>query len=725
MATPSILRRIGDTAKTKLKEYSPLPDSSDLAGLKAVQDNVNQEAGARHAAPTSPPAAEVMPQDRINAGRHYGDRPGEKLYSPAELKEMTHPLGSLPTYDSGGDVNVKDGNHQLAILQDGEKVLTPEQAEAYNAAKNMPVESHERLRPQMQQEEPKVGPLGTAMKDKEDTEHPLGDEVKQPSSVAPEETIQAPQGEGTKPKLDPNSPAGQMIQKDKETAAQKGDLVGLGTALLNEKHMAPVMGSPAPELPTYGGPGKPVEQGQLIPQDQIHHDKIASYDQRIQDALDKAAATNDPAYQEQADRLKLAKLQYEKTTPYGSATNHPGVLGEIGHIAAKAGNIAGDFVAPHLMEEIPGTQLNKYAQASSLGSALKEDTVSNLAQQEERTKERALEIGKTPEQRTYNSLLAQGYSNEDALRMIKEDEQSKEKESYINDSMKQTNPTTGRPNTREEATQQYYQMRAGAKPANPKEQEIQDHLKAMKLPDTPENRDLARNDLQRRKTETAQMAALPYAEQKIRLQSSLSEANADLNRTGNDALQRGEKADEFALKENERHNLRVSQIESAENALDQSDNNMLAASIVPVLATMTESNSQGIKRLNPQELAKFMPKSSGDAKQWFEAHYDQLTAGQIPEQYRGDLKVLLAGLSKEEGDQNQTNLKSIDDTLRKGAVQPKVNEHGKANSTEKSKSAATETPTAQNNKYHVAGAKGEIVSNDGKTWYDLNGKLIK
>ena len=39
----------------------------------------------------------------------------------------------IPLYDDGGDVDVNDGKHQVAIVQNGEKVLTPEEAEQYRA----------------------------------------------------------------------------------------------------------------------------------------------------------------------------------------------------------------------------------------------------------------------------------------------------------------------------------------------------------------------------------------------------------------------------------------------------------------------------------------------------------------------------------------------------------------------------------------------------------------
>ena len=44
-----------------------------------------------------------------------------------ELQEMTKKLGSAPVYDKGGKVDVNDGKHQVAIVKDGERVLTPEQ----------------------------------------------------------------------------------------------------------------------------------------------------------------------------------------------------------------------------------------------------------------------------------------------------------------------------------------------------------------------------------------------------------------------------------------------------------------------------------------------------------------------------------------------------------------------------------------------------------------------
>lgn len=56
---------------------------------------------------------------------------------------------------------------------------------------------------------------------------------------------------------------------------------------------------------------------------------------------------------------ELQRMQDQDKNPYGSAENHPGILGKIGHYAARIGNIAGNIVAPATMANIPGTELNR------------------------------------------------------------------------------------------------------------------------------------------------------------------------------------------------------------------------------------------------------------------------------------------------------------------------------------------------------------------------------
>jgi hypothetical protein len=123
---------------------------------------------------------ENSPKDRINPNARYGDRPGEEridtstmtkplpsqkgaaLYDKGGVVKVAKPTppikqapikveidtgkpssslpalpqyptpGKLPLYDKGGKVNINDGKHQLAILKDGERVLTQKQAKEYD-----------------------------------------------------------------------------------------------------------------------------------------------------------------------------------------------------------------------------------------------------------------------------------------------------------------------------------------------------------------------------------------------------------------------------------------------------------------------------------------------------------------------------------------------------------------------------------------------------------------
>lgn len=59
-------------------------------------------------------------------------------------------------------------------------------------------------------------------------------------------------------------------------------------------------------------------------------------------------------------RQRQEQLEFERLHPSPSPiSKHPGTFGTIMHGLAKAGNIAGDILAPGTMENIPGTDLNK------------------------------------------------------------------------------------------------------------------------------------------------------------------------------------------------------------------------------------------------------------------------------------------------------------------------------------------------------------------------------
>ena len=67
-----------------------------------------------------------------------------------------------------------------------------------------------------------------------------------------------------------------------------------------------------------------------------------------------------PGYYQQKEEVN----DYQKEHPWGSDISaHPGTLGKIGHILGKVGNIAGDALAPGVMLNIPGSDLNRRMQS--------------------------------------------------------------------------------------------------------------------------------------------------------------------------------------------------------------------------------------------------------------------------------------------------------------------------------------------------------------------------
>ena len=114
--------------------------NADQTGIaKGLENRIRQSAAIAEmrdeeehprSAPTPSPYAST-PQDKV---AHQRPAPkGEKdMY-----KKAVDWTKSLKVYDDGGKVNVNDGKHQVAILKDGERVLTPEQNKDWEHAKNL------------------------------------------------------------------------------------------------------------------------------------------------------------------------------------------------------------------------------------------------------------------------------------------------------------------------------------------------------------------------------------------------------------------------------------------------------------------------------------------------------------------------------------------------------------------------------------------------------------
>jgi hypothetical protein len=161
----------------------------------------------------------------------------------------------------------------------------------------------------------------------------------------------------------------------------------------------PSIATPAAQA-TYGGPGKAVAPGQLIPAaDQLHDERLISeqrpagdvrqayLDQqfKLDRAIDAAKASGD---QLAVDKLTLQKTQM--SAPWGTkASAHPGTFGKIMHGLATAGNIAGDIAAPATMSLIPGTALYNKAQENQGFGRIKADEGNLLTEADIREKDAA------------------------------------------------------------------------------------------------------------------------------------------------------------------------------------------------------------------------------------------------------------------------------------------------------------------------------------------------
>jgi hypothetical protein len=286
-----------------------------------------------------------------------------------------------PVYDRGGDVNVNDGRHQLAILEHGERVLTPKDANMYREEHGLP--------------KIKLYDDGGDV----DTKPTAVDEVDEKPRLIPQEFHGVPQSDANAedqliPETTKGTPAERAaVSKDRKDAMGQGTngIVKLGLAKIHENHLEPTTyDSTETEvrprtvgLPTIAAPKEDMRQetagGPLIPAGETTSEardldkmeykaKLVDYDKRIQSALDKAT----PEGQEEADRLASAKQELIHKNPWGSANNHPGLLGKIGHIASEIGSRFP--VSSEIMAQIPGTPAFRNAQHNSTLARIQMDT---------------------------------------------------------------------------------------------------------------------------------------------------------------------------------------------------------------------------------------------------------------------------------------------------------------------------------------------------------------
>lgn len=669
------------------------------------------------ASKTMAPVVAPSASDRVNPSAEYGMHSGEKRLSPegstidpttpkglgAVGPKMPEPnaLKSLPSYDDGG--NVPDD--QVAKVHEDEHVLDPEKAAAYKQAEQEEAQSQDsgaKVFPNphgaevksdtepANVAEPVVGTkmdtspyTGGAGMQEVSTKTPLGPKVAQssgmkhlPLQVKPEET--KPVAEQAPAAPDPMA----IIQQDKMAAAAKGTagLSDLGTAMIHEKLFAP--------KPAYTGTAKDMKQ-------ENQKEGKERYEETVKNLTDKMlhGATEQERFQAEKD---LA--EYKRRTPLGGDESaRPGTLGKVEHVLGRIGQAALIPTAPYLLPAIPGTQANLAAQEvrgeqgveQAQGEQLKEAQIATEEQKPE-IKQAQADVAEQKLQNAQSQLLRkQGLKVDAAGNQI--------------------------PLTYEEMSlpeQGAYDLQQAKSNA---QNSIAELKKAQADPDSPQSQAI----LAKVKNEARR---IDIAAQKVGIDADKYKADyLGVDHDGNPLAgtttdEKGNPVGVKVGKANETTAMRLNKADlsqnvqlNAANAIKMiNDNTDLFGKIAGRYTNtrqMAGSGDEAIKKL-AIEVHNIAVASAGIHGQRSQAAVEAYEKD-VLNKFHDSPKATIAGLNEISGSVQTF----IEDAKAGKKVAPNPLEE--------------KVPTAETAKYHVKGKAGEIISNDGKTWYDLQGKKIE
>jgi len=271
---------------------------------------------------------------------------------------------AMPSYDTGTPLISED---QIAQLHKGEAVVPAEENP------NNP-DNQKSL-------------LGSAMPEKreEETLIPISKGARftnpQPTQVDVSNTNVGPKKAGTiyarneQPKFQEApvaTPDPLVIANNakKVEAGSKGDLIGLGSALINERHA----------LPKYAGPGaNKVGEGELIPQKQLSKDeRLYNYQaekEAAQQRLNDALKSGD---HEEVLRARQAMFDVEQQKPHFG-------LGKVLHGLSEVGQAVGGMYVPEVLANIPGTELHRKYEQAGIEKGLEQESLMGARNAEKAT----------------------------------------------------------------------------------------------------------------------------------------------------------------------------------------------------------------------------------------------------------------------------------------------------------------------------------------------------
>ncbi len=755
MPDDTMMGRVAERARQLYSQGKALvaPLDSEAQALKEKQQNIDE---ATQPAPEVPKMNYMpAPSDYVHPGMKYGDKPGEQRL-PSYQEGGDVPEDQTAKLDRGE--RVLNPEEAAAYRQAEQEVdVVPEQMKYegqtvdVGGAKAIP--NPKGIKPMMDTDKPEFkpdynmygakmrtdnAPLGRpvmsehntpvpgvaepAMMQEISTKEPVIEQPKYSGATdrdtpTPDTSVYTPQmgepnammGAARQPgalesamekQRTPEQAMLEQIDQDKIQAAAKGDLVGLGMANIHERMVRASQAQDKAELPQ---PTPPTARENIVNQEKMLRDKML----------------NDPTEQGRFQAEKdLAELR--RRTPWGTeGSAHPGVMGKIGHVLGGIGQAAAMGTVPYALPMIPGTQAN-IAKQEAIGeqgveaAQKKEATAAETGLKEAQT--RAAGMGTTVPEKVYNWAMkgnnGQPMINPDTQKpytppeaqTLSTGEGKNVAEQLARALIHKVNPETGKNYTPDEALVEAMKEQAGTR-LNEHQKRVADYLASHNMEDSPENREKARIAIETADTEAKQEAALPFAEQKAKFNDKLATSRALLVQQNADANTRGLEADKLQNTENARFSKINGAIEMALNTLHDSDESQFAANIVPVLTLLTTTSEAGVKRVNKQELDKFLP-ADGSLGRWASAHADKFLAGEIPPEYRDEVGHFLTRMQAAQNAEHTINSHSIDNTIRVGGQEPvQKPEGGAAAMPKKSESKVTPPPEAP-----AAGGAGGFAS---------------
>jgi hypothetical protein len=619
---------------------------------------------------------------------------------------------AVPLYDDGGPVkdDPNDGHHQMAILEEGERVLTPEQNAAYEQEHGAPLNAPGRV---LQQPNPPVQPMM-------DTEH----------------TADQPVGQG---KMDTsNSPASEVAPPTMRTMSTttprslgQPSVPGLLPSARQPQPIASNVSAPAPtgaapngavdenRIPINFQPGKDTSLPTAKPvftHDQLEAERSALRQQMMDAALGK---DNNGKFDHVAfGNAKVALAELEKAHHWGTPGNHEGIGGKIIHGLATAGNIAGEAIIPGVMPAIPGSRANLNLQAAQGEHEINEGLAQQEKQAETGLKEAQTSMAGRPkdpkagmaaEQFNMNHSVPgspeylRAQENYAAYKQMNDQlEQAKlggKREKLPEQIDAQTKKVLSLPEGSPERQQaeadlafMQKQMQQG-KALTDRRREIIDHAKAMGLdPDDPTQYDKAMQDYEAKKSGARAEGSFPTWQHKAEISNRLTTERALLVQQNADANQFGLKAAELQMKGDQDYIKAMGHINLINKALAASDQSQVAANLVPLFGTLNVVHDVGgISRLNKQELDSMAP-GHGSLTRWLAANWDRVVVGELPDGYQAEVAGLMKDLSANVDENHNSYTKAVDQNFRQNAQTPQVKNNPKGGTSVTPKKATPNAP---------------------------------